>query len=126
MLRCSSDWILGTAMDTIVWSMNVIATAKIIAVRTRTFLSPLPLATVAVTGRSPRVFVSRVCWSAAQVAGQERHRLGHRVGAVGPIGQAVALVAVDQQLAFLAPAGQGGVDLLGLAERHPRVVSAMD
>ena len=33
--RPSSRWMLGTAMDTIVWSMKIIATAKIIAARTR-------------------------------------------------------------------------------------------
>jgi hypothetical protein len=33
---------LGAAIDTIVWSMNVIATAKIIAVRTR-FLDRPPV-----------------------------------------------------------------------------------
>ena len=33
---------VGTAIDTIVWSMNVIATAKIIAARTRFLLCPLP------------------------------------------------------------------------------------
>ena len=33
--RPRSCWIVGAAIDTIVWSMNVIATAKIIAVRTR-------------------------------------------------------------------------------------------
>ena len=31
---------MGAAIDTIVWSMNVIATAKIIAVRTRLFDRP--------------------------------------------------------------------------------------
>src|ERR1700743_3627772 len=35
---------VGAAIDTIVWSMNVIATAKIIAVRTRLFDWPRPLA----------------------------------------------------------------------------------
>lgn len=30
----SSRWICGTAIDTMVWSMKVIETAKIIAVRT--------------------------------------------------------------------------------------------
>jgi hypothetical protein len=33
--RPSSLWISGTAIETIVWSMNVIATAKIIAASTR-------------------------------------------------------------------------------------------
>jgi hypothetical protein len=33
--RPSSLWICGAAMDTMVWSMNVIATAKIIAARTK-------------------------------------------------------------------------------------------
>ena len=33
--RPSSLWILGTAIETIVWSMNVIETAKIIAARIR-------------------------------------------------------------------------------------------
>ena len=33
--RLSSRWMLGTAMETIVWSMNVIATAKIIAASTQ-------------------------------------------------------------------------------------------
>jgi hypothetical protein len=35
LVRCSSRWIFGAAIDTIVWSMNVIATAKIIAARIR-------------------------------------------------------------------------------------------
>ena len=39
--RPRSCWIVGAAIDTIVWSMNVIATAKIIAVRIR-FLDPAP------------------------------------------------------------------------------------
>ena len=33
--RPRSCWIVGAAIDTIVWSMNVIATAKIMAVRIR-------------------------------------------------------------------------------------------
>ena len=36
-----SCWIVGAAIDTIVWSMNVIATAKIIAVKIR-FRDPAP------------------------------------------------------------------------------------
>ena len=40
LVRPRSAWILGAAIATIVWSMNVIATAKIMAVRIR----PLPLA----------------------------------------------------------------------------------
>jgi hypothetical protein len=31
----SSRWIVGAAIETIVWSIDIIATAKIIAVRTR-------------------------------------------------------------------------------------------
>ena len=34
-VRPSSRWMFGTAMETIVWSMNVIATAKIIAASTQ-------------------------------------------------------------------------------------------
>ena len=34
-LSPSSRWICGAAMDTMVWSMKVIATAKIIAARIR-------------------------------------------------------------------------------------------
>ena len=45
LVRPSSFWISGTAIDTMVWSMNVIETAKIIAVRTRFFERlPVPLA----------------------------------------------------------------------------------
>ena len=33
--RPRACWIVGAAIDTMVWSMKVIATAKIIAVRTR-------------------------------------------------------------------------------------------
>ena len=46
--RLSSRWMLGTAMETIVWSMKVIATAKIIAASTQlrpcmlTLTVPLP------------------------------------------------------------------------------------
>src|SRR5580700_6409281 len=40
---------VGAAIDTIVWSMNVIATAKIIAVRTRLLDWPRPLAASAMT-----------------------------------------------------------------------------
>ncbi|MBC3839852.1 hypothetical protein GXW82_05280 [Streptacidiphilus sp. 4-A2] len=35
LLSPSSRWICGTAMDTMVWSMKVMATAKIIAASTR-------------------------------------------------------------------------------------------
>jgi hypothetical protein len=35
--RPRSCWTVGAAMETMVWSMNVIATAKIIAVKTRLF-----------------------------------------------------------------------------------------
>ena len=35
LVRPSSLWMWGAAMDTIVWSMKVIETAKIIAARTR-------------------------------------------------------------------------------------------
>ena len=59
--RCSSVWIFGTAIETIVWSMKVMATAKIIAAST-SFLLLLPLAAPVVvvvtavlpgTGRHP-------------------------------------------------------------------------
>src|SRR5215470_3925892 len=41
--RPRSCWMVGAAIETIVWSMKVIATAKIIAVRTRPFdLTPVP------------------------------------------------------------------------------------
>jgi hypothetical protein len=39
--RPRSSWILGAAIETMVWSMKVIATAKIMAVSTR-FLRPAP------------------------------------------------------------------------------------
>jgi hypothetical protein len=39
----SSDWSVGAATETIVWSMNVIATAKIIAVSTSVRLLPRAL-----------------------------------------------------------------------------------
>ena len=39
--RSSSFWSSGTAIETIVWSMNVIATAKIIAARMRFLLGAL-------------------------------------------------------------------------------------
>ena len=38
--RPRSCWIVGAAIETMVWSMKVIATAKIIAVRTRLFDRP--------------------------------------------------------------------------------------
>src|SRR5215472_7603060 len=39
-----SCWMVGAAIGTMVWSMNVIATAKIIAVRTRPFdRTPFPV-----------------------------------------------------------------------------------
>jgi hypothetical protein len=41
LVRFSSCWICGTAIDTMVWSMKVIATAKIMAVRTRFLFEPL-------------------------------------------------------------------------------------
>jgi hypothetical protein len=47
LVRDSSRWMLGTAIDTMVWSMKVIATAKIIAVRIKAF-GPL-LAVLSVT-----------------------------------------------------------------------------
>src|SRR5580765_507236 len=37
LLRPSSRWMFGAAIETIVWSMNVIDTAKIIAASTRRF-----------------------------------------------------------------------------------------
>ena len=40
LVRPSSFWISGTAMDTMVWSMKVIETAKIIAARIRFFDRP--------------------------------------------------------------------------------------
>src|SRR5262245_55765105 len=40
LVRPSSRWMFGAAIETIVWSMNIIATAKIIAASTR-FLGPL-------------------------------------------------------------------------------------
>jgi len=43
----SSFWISGTAIETMVWSMNVIATAKIIAARMSPFDRP-PVTLVAV------------------------------------------------------------------------------
>jgi hypothetical protein len=52
--------------------------------------------------------------------------LSGRVFAVAPLGQAVSLVSVHEQLALPAAAGHGPVDLLGLAQRHPRVVRAVD
>ena len=44
--RPRSFWIVAAAMETIVWSMNVIATAKIIAARIRLRL-PVPLPVLA-------------------------------------------------------------------------------
>ena len=50
----SSAWILGAATATIVWSMNVIATAKIIAVKIRPRdLVPLALLSVTLIACSP-------------------------------------------------------------------------
>ena len=40
LLSDSSRWMSGTAIDTMVWSMNIIATAKIIAVRIKAFERP--------------------------------------------------------------------------------------
>ena len=57
---------VGTAIDTIVWSMNVIATAKIIAARTRLRLRPLADGMALLVGRSvqpqyrPRLRESRM------------------------------------------------------------------
>src|SRR6516164_9569044 len=46
--RPRSRWIVGAAIETIVWSMKVIATAKIIAVRIRLFdLPPVPVVVMA-------------------------------------------------------------------------------
>ena len=42
--RPRACWIVGAAIETIVWSMKVIATAKIIAVRIRLLDRPLALA----------------------------------------------------------------------------------
>ena len=58
----SSRWISGTAMETMVWSMNVIETAKIIAARIR-FLGPPPppgllSATMVLTGTSSGLLVN--------------------------------------------------------------------
>ena len=51
--RPSSRWIWGTAMDTIVWSMKIIATAKIIAARTTPF-DRMPVALLTVM--TPRIW----------------------------------------------------------------------
>ncbi len=51
----SSRWISGTAMETMVWSMKVIDTAKIIAARIRFLGAPPPAllsATISLTGAS--------------------------------------------------------------------------
>src|ERR1700722_152616 len=50
--RRRSRWICGAAIETMVWSMKVIATAKIIAVRTRPWDRP-PKVSVALMGSSP-------------------------------------------------------------------------
>ena len=54
LVRPSSLWICGAAIDTIVWSMNVIATAKIIAASTRPFERP-PVAPLTVMPPAPAV-----------------------------------------------------------------------
>ena len=64
--------------------------------------------------------------SAGQVPGQERDGSRQRVLPVRPLRQPVPLVAVDEQLALLAAGGEDGVDLLGLAQRDPRVVGPVD
>src|ERR1700728_4236280 len=77
----------------------------------------------------PTYVAGQTYWAAnllGQVPGQEGDGLGHGVLPVGALGQPVPLVAVDEQLALLAPGGQRGVDLLGLAQRHPRVVGPVD
>jgi hypothetical protein len=45
--RPRSSWILGAAIETMVWSMKVIATAKIMAVSTRLFDRPAEPAVLA-------------------------------------------------------------------------------
>src|ERR1700761_8287256 len=50
--RPRSAWILGAAIETIVWSMKVIATAKIIAVRIRLRDRP-PAAVLTLIGFHP-------------------------------------------------------------------------
>ena len=57
---------------------------------------------------------------------QERDGLRHRVLPVRPLRQPVPLVAVDEQFALLAAGGEDGVNLLGLAQRNPRVVGPVD
>src|SRR5262249_10833266 len=61
-----------------------------------------------------------------EMPGQELD--GPRVGVqpVGRLGQAVALVGIDHELALDAAGPQRGFDLLSLAEGHPRVVGAVD
>src|ERR1700728_2779851 len=62
----------------------------------------------------------------AQVLSQERECFRHSVRAVASLSQSVAFVTEHQQLALTAPAGQRGMDLLGLAQRHPGVVRTVD
>ena len=59
LVRPSSRWICGTAIDTIVWSMKVIATAKIIAARTK-FLDRPPTAPLPamMPPRFPKISIS--------------------------------------------------------------------
>ena len=48
-VRPSSRWMFGAAIETIVWSMNVIATAKIIPARIRFLGRPVALIAVIAT-----------------------------------------------------------------------------
>ncbi len=59
LLRSSSFWISGAAIDTIVWSMNVIATAKIIAAKIR-FLEPPPVALMLIGPRFSAILYAAI------------------------------------------------------------------
>src|SRR5215216_3444219 len=57
---------------------------------------------------------------------EERGGAWIRVQLVPELLEPVALVLVDEQLTADAPLGQRAVDLFGLAERHARIVGAVD
>src|SRR5579863_4854797 len=110
--RPRSAWILGAAIETIVWSMKVIATAKIIAVRIRLRDRP-PAAVLTLI-----VFLPALKWPAdlqcvhVQPLVISQMTMAFRRGVIGtgPLtrGQAFTRASVSTLIAARFPASSGG------------------
>ena len=106
LLRPSSFWISGTAMDTMVWSMKVIETAKIIAARMRFFDPPpvvlvlaIPLLPVVSGGHTDR---DPTPYSLAMLPDRFSGRNALVTGGASGIGRATALRLASEGAAVVA------------------------